>query len=579
MKSKDVFLEIDSSNEKSLFDALDRVVYNLYRKYKYVAKNRTLFDEFAYGELRKLVSSYDGKYDGDVYNYFKSGLASLIKEKVRIEILENNSFEIMNRYIENHFDFRHDSLMNFSELKKLESFFSEFEINPSLEIYSGLIQNNQSINECLKNYIALYYDEIKNKGIDELVSNPLLIAMVDVYCISNNLSLYDYDFDRVAKELKNQDSLEAYMKEINKPLLTQEEERYLLKQVALGNEKAKNELIERNLKLVVSVVRPYIGHEMPTLDLIQEGNIGLIHAAERYSLDKGTKFSTYAVYWIRQSVIRARYDKEKVIRIPVHMYSKALKYKRMYSELSEILNKEPTINELATYCDISINELSYISTLPLDIVSLNQQINMDDDSELMELVASDALTPEEIVMDKDRKEGIISLLKKVGLSEREIEILKYRYGIGNTELKTLAEVSEIFGLSRERIRQIEIKSLSKIRNSKHLELFAKYTDEDEFYMSKVKKSEIGCFLADYDVCEDRKENNQIKTIYQLLKPCGKSKDEIDEMLKGLSKRDLELIKLRYGDDLLHPVSSNNFGIAEQQKFYGNLLRKMKRLLK
>ena len=258
------------------------------------------------------------------------------------------------------------------------------------------------------------------------------------------------------------DSMKMYLKEIGKiPLLSRQEELDIAKRVCEGDEEAKKILVESNLKLVVSIARKYARKEMAMLDLIQEGTLGLIRAAEKFDYTKGFKFSTYATYWIKQGITRAIADQSRTIRVPVHMVEKINKVSSISSQLAKELGREPKPEEIAKRMDISVEEVVQIISISQKPQSIESTIRQEDDTELEQVIPDkEAHSPEEIVTMSLLKDQIEYVLDT--LSEREKGVIKLRFGLGDGEKKTLEEVGRAFNVTRERARQIEKKALRKL---------------------------------------------------------------------------------------------------------------------
>ena len=270
--------------------------------------------------------------------------------------------------------------------------------------------------------------------------------------------------DSIAKELTINDPVRMYLKEIGKiSLLSLDEETELSKKIAEGDEMAKNRLAESNLRLVVSIAKRYVGRGMLFLDLIQEGNIGLMKAVEKFDATKGYKFSTYATWWIRQAITRAIADQARTIRVPVHMVETINKLSRFQRQLTLELNREPTDEELAEKMNMSPEKIREVIKIAQDPVSLETPIGEEEDSHLGDFVPDESnMSPEDFTVHEMLKEEISDVL--LTLTEREEQVLRLRFGLDDGSSKTLEEVGQMFGVTRERIIQIEAKALRKLRH-------------------------------------------------------------------------------------------------------------------
>ncbi len=272
------------------------------------------------------------------------------------------------------------------------------------------------------------------------------------------------DDEDIVKDVNINDPVRMYLKEIGrKSLLTPAEEADLSVRAAEGDEDAKNQLAESNLRLVVSIAKRYVGRGLLFLDLIQEGNIGLLKAVEKFDFGKGFKFSTYATWWIRQAITRALADQARTIRVPVHMVETINKMSRIQRQLTLELNREPSEEEIAKKMGISIDKVREVMKISQDPVSLETPIGEEDDSHLGDFIKDEStLSPEEYATNEILKEEIKSVLKT--LQPREQQVLELRFGLIDGTCYTLEEVGKKFNVTRERIRQIEAKALRKLRH-------------------------------------------------------------------------------------------------------------------
>ncbi len=272
------------------------------------------------------------------------------------------------------------------------------------------------------------------------------------------------DDAEITKDININDPVRMYLKEIGKiSLLSPEQELDLSKKAATRDEMAKNILAESNLRLVVSIAKRYVGRGLLFLDLIQEGNIGLMKAVDKFDYDKGFKFSTYATWWIRQAITRALADQARTIRVPVHMVETINKMARIQRQLTLELNHEPSEEEVAKKMGISVEKVREVIKISQDPVSLETPIGEEEDSHLGDFVKDvNAMTPEEYATNEILKEEIKAVLET--LQEREQEVLELRFGLVDGTSHTLEEVGKKFNVTRERIRQIEAKALRKLRH-------------------------------------------------------------------------------------------------------------------
>ena len=318
----------------------------------------------------------------------------------------------------------------------------------------------------------LTLDEIENapEDPDELFSEPpTLDPDFDDEPTDEDLKLEEMDIDKLNEDLSFDnisldDPVKVYLREIGRvPLLTTDEEVELAVKISEGNEYAKQRLTEANLRLVVSIAKKYVGRGMYFLDLIQEGNVGLIKAVDKFDHTKGFKFSTYATWWIRQAITRAIADQARTIRIPVHMVETINRLKKVQSQLLHENGFEPSEELIAEKMDLPVERVREIMRVAQEPVSMETPIGPEEDSRLMDFIRDEeALAPDEAALKTITNEDIDSVLKT--LTPREESVIRLRFGLKDGRCHTLEEVGTEFNVTRERIRQIEAKALRKLRH-------------------------------------------------------------------------------------------------------------------
>ena len=314
--------------------------------------------------------------------------------------------------------------------------------------------------------------EIDSDSLDDLynllVDNNIEITSGQVEEVEDDddsdSDLLDIEDLTLTKDIKINDPVRMYLKEIGRiNLLTPDEEFEYAKLAEQGDEYAKRMLAESNLRLVVSIAKRYVGRGMLFLDLIQEGNIGLMKAVDKFDPTKGYKFSTYATWWIRQAITRAIADQARTIRVPVHMVETINKLARVQRQLTQELNREPTDEEIAKKLGITIDKVREVYKISQDPVSLETPIGEEEDSHLGDFIKDErTMSPEEYATVELLKEELSGVL--LTLTDREERVLRLRFGLDDGQCRTLEEVGQIFGVTRERIRQIEAKALRKLRH-------------------------------------------------------------------------------------------------------------------
>ncbi len=348
------------------------------------------------------------------------------------------------------------------EIQEINDFFSDMELDSEQmeKIFEYLEANNIDVLR-LESQTELVDDDL---DVDEAT----LAEEEDVDMEKLDLSVPD--------GISIEDPVRMYLKEIGKvPLLTAEEEVELAKRMAEGDEEAKKRLAEANLRLVVSIAKRYVGRGMLFLDLIQEGNLGLIKAVEKFDYSKGFKFSTYATWWIRQAITRAIADQARTIRIPVHMVETINKLIRVSRQLLQELGREPTPEEIAKEMDMPVERVRDILKISQEPVSLETPIGEEEDSHLGDFIQDDNVpVPAEAAAQTLLKEQLDEVLDT--LTEREQKVLRLRFGMNDGRARTLEEVGKEFDVTRERIRQIEAKALRKLRHPSRSRKLRDYLD-------------------------------------------------------------------------------------------------------
>ncbi len=322
------------------------------------------------------------------------------------------------------------------------------------EALKGLDIDNDSLDEL--------YNTLMESGI-EVVAEDEADGEVPKHELKEEENLVLSD-EEITKDININDPVRMYLKEIGRiSLLSSEEELELSVRIANGDEAAKNILAESNLRLVVSIAKRYVGRGLLFLDLIQEGNIGLMKAVEKFDYGKGYKFSTYATWWIRQAITRALADQARTIRVPVHMVETINKMARVQRQMTLELNREPSEEELAEKMGITVDKVREVMKISQDPVSLDTPIGEEDDSHLGDFIKDErSMSPEEYATNEILKEEIKNVL--MTLQDREQEVLELRFGLVDGTSHTLEEVGKKFNVTRERIRQIEAKALRKLRH-------------------------------------------------------------------------------------------------------------------
>ena len=349
-------------------------------------------------------------------------------------------------------------LLDLAKTKK-----NTLEYDEILKAFDGIELTEDKMDEILEYLEKHNVDILQVKAADDSADDLLLDTDEDLLLNDEDeIDIID-DVD-VLEGVSTEDPVRMYLKEIgNVPLLTSEEEVELAKRVEQGDEEAKKKLTEANLRLVVSIAKKYVGRGMPFLDLIQEGNMGLMKAVDKFDYTKGYKFSTYATWWIRQAITRGIADTGRTIRVPVHMVETINKTLRMTRTLLQELGREPTPEEVAERLNVPVARVREVLKISRDPVSLDTPIGEEDDSHLGDFIEDDtALSPADSAAFSMLREELATALES--LTERERQVVRLRFGLEDGRARTLEEVGKEFNVTRERIRQIEAKALRKLRH-------------------------------------------------------------------------------------------------------------------
>ena len=459
-----------------------------------------------------------------------------------------------------------------------------------------IINNNPKFLNVLKIIVDKNIERIKKEEIDDIITDDISLLFINAYCVIANIEINSFDehfYKKIEQEMGYiENSTKQYLLEIGaKPLLNEVQEKDLAYRIKNGDSNARNILIESNLRLVVSIAKRYIGRGLSFLDLIQEGNIGLMKAIDKFDITKGYKLSTYATWWIRQGIVRAIANKSRNIRIPSYVNEKLKELKYAFDKLNNSLGYAPSNQQLAQYMNISEENLAELQKIEIKVnsVSLNIRIKDDSDAELEEFISSDTESLEDSIINTNLKDSINMMFDEVKLKPLEKETLILRYGLDGDEPKTLEYIAKKFNVTRERIRQLESVAIGKLRTNNKIKDFATFMDYPEQALENLKVGRQNFYKKNgrfskntKESGEDDKMSNQankgvkykkIKSIYEILSDYPK--EVIDEVIAGLRDQDKELLELRYGKDLEHPVINEEFAGKKAQKFYGNLLPTIK----
>lgn len=502
-------------------------------------------------------------------------LFKLIKSRINDE---DDCFIILNNYINYNLDDANNYNDALKNIKKFILFLNELSFVPQPDILINLYNGNSIFKKILALIVDKKKDKIIEGKLEKIFDDNILISMIEFYCEINLIEVKNEDDIEINYNLNS--STNFYLKMISDiPLLTDDEEKNLLNRAFSGDREAKKRLAECNLRLVVSVAKHYLGRGLEILDLIQEGNTGLLIAIEKFDITKDNKFSTYAVWWIRQTILRATYDSGRNIRIPCYMLEKIGKFKQVRRNLQLSLNREPSIEEIAKEMNISLDEAKELFFHLDDTISLNKKVRQDEEgNELGDFVAVNS-NFEDSVIDDDYELFIRNIFDNCGLTEKQRYILLHRLDFFGFPKMTLEKIGEEFGVTRECIRQAEAKALKKFRIAlekngvlnRKLLIDAKNNNSN----NKVPTNDKGSSL--------KKKNISVKldcTIYDYLRSYIESNDEdiiekiVLYVVLGLSNFEKDIIFKLYGINLKNISSREVLTDLEYNYFCRVLAPKM-----
>ena len=533
--------------EDQLREKLDKVI----KEYSYIKVSDEYLNKMIGDGVKKINAG--SRYD-IVEAQLVEQLTVVFNDYIRKKIDEDDYSKLVDAFV------KKKKINNINDLYKLTELFASADRNLDIEICEGLIESNKTINNIVSSFVTENERKINNGESD---NNNIFI---ETYCIHNKIEMgdeiEDLDEDNLEEISSEEDSAALtlfgqYNKEISKTrLLTKEEEIDYFKRLSNGEVEVKNDILKANLRLVVSIAKKYIGNNVDFMDLIQEGNIGLMTAINKFDYTKGYKFSTYATHWIKQAIGRYVGDHSRTIRLPIHINEKLYKVRKIQRQILEKTGKEATINELSKQTGFSISKVKELLDLK-ECTSLDKKINDEEEKTLIDFVFSEDEEPEEVAVNKMLKKYVKDILNELEEKERNIIIL--RFGLNGDAPQSLRQVGNVFHMTGERIRQIQLKALEKIWiKSKEKHLF-EYIDieNSEINNNKILSKKPKCIY------------------YKWFKEYAK--EEVDKAIEKLPKKDLEILHKRYGDDLENP-SLNEITKKEMTRFYTTLRKHIGELL-
>ncbi len=586
---------IKQLNPQSIYDELLLLGINsLMNNYAYLEISKDQFKAIVLNIIEKTKDEYD---DSSIYyDFISDKIRFMFLGKVK-ELINNpeTQIDLINGFINTSFN---DELNYESSIKYCENLSSFFELNnyvPEVDVIQQLLDNGIFL-KMIQFIVDKNYKLIVSGKYFDYFNDYLIKMSIEAYCMINEIEITSTEEDDYALEKNSDiDIARLYLSELKKyKVLTRGEERDLFLRLKNGDTSVKKIIIERNLRLVVRIAKKYCKYGIEFLDLIQEGNIGLINAIDKFDINRNFKFSTYASLWITSSIYRSIPNKEKLIRLPMNAYEKNLKLKKAKEELEERLQRKPSLLEIANYMGVNVSEVKKAEEIHTEVVSLNILIGPDQETELGELISNNDDLPDEIVSSRIEREDIINMLVECKLDSREIDVLLLRYGFDN-ETHTYDDIAKRFSISRERVRQIELTALMKIRKSKTIKNFIDYAQNEgqsieniqtykgiyKNYGSRIPTKLLNKIITkeiSSELLEKPAKSPKIcfsKSLYEFFR--NYTKEQVDEVLKKLDDKDLELLYLHFGENFDKRTQSR-LSAEQFNAFYDYLVPKMNSLL-
>ena len=545
-------VDIKQMSSDEIYNSMLSEIDTIYKKYRFLDLSPEEFYKIIINTIEYTKKNFKGEC---IYSkYLKKHITISLRELInKLFEDENRAFIIISNYINMYFTY--NGLVNnaLACTKKLDKFLYKMNITLNPDILFKLLNSNEMFLNTIKLIFESQKAQICLGKAEILFNNSLLIMSVEEYCSINNIEIIDDDSFDYEGDSELSDSLDMYFKEIRGiPKLTRELEIELSKRKENGDIEAKNIMVERSLRIVYAVAKKYEGRGLPILDLIQEGNIGIIIAADKYDYRNDIRFSSYAIWWIKHTITRALADKGRNIRIPVWQHEKLIRYDKVVKELSVRLGREPKNEEIAKEMNMSIDDVISLQKISADTYSLNDYISTEDDTEFIDSLASEEDGPEDIAVSSSLQYKIQQLIDKCDISDRDREIFKLRLGFIDGEPWKLEDIAKEYNLSWQRIQQIEgevLDKLKKLAETRELSVYMSNPDRakrtiDE-YRAKNKIQDSSKPKIENKI--KQKELPKLNTFYSFFPKY--LPEDIIGAVSELPSEYIDLLKYKYGEEL------------------------------
>lgn len=572
--------EVKAKNVNELYDLLLPTFNKLYKAYEYLSLNDEEKEKVFKDTISYTKKYYAGREEYTTYikNIFNMKMKYIIKEKLS----EPDAIKIINNFIEYKISNNLDYEACIRNANKLGRLLTEYEYEASPEVIKSLLIDNKKLYNIIEVIFNKNKVEIKAGNTDTIFTNLTLVELIETYCLINKIDIHkDDEKDLYSKESSDlTDTVKLYLQEVGKiPLLNEVEEKKYGKKLAKGSEEAKKKFAESNLRLVVSIARRYVGRGLLFLDLVQEGNLGLIKAIEKYDYSKGYKFSTYATWWIRQAITRAIADKARSVKIPVYMVDRINKMLKAQNELITELNRDPTEDELANKMGIPVEKLRELMKISQEPISLETPVGDENEAALGDFVPDENTSNvDDNAIDTTLKKGLDQLQDIAKLKDRERRVLELRFGLKDGVYRTLEQVGRELKVTRERVRQIEAKALSKMRMSRKADGLAAYTENPEESLKRLKEYRQKIYkdpeAYKKNIIENPNKNHskgKLKTFAEFTKDYDQ--ETINVVIDSLLDEQKEVLYKRFGKDLNENNSIEDINLRNDFNHMINIFKK------
>ncbi len=545
--------------DDELYEDLLPLTEKIYNQYSYVNIEQSCYNKIVMDSIKESRKILNNSKIDTFDKLFLDCLQNNINEYIKT-LLPNQAKEILLGFIETNIKPSNTYKEVIQEFQKLVDFIQNIDFPFLLDFFNivSLFERYKFIEDMVKQIVDTNIENIKKSGIDNTFGNTVIASLAEVYCLTHNIEICDDKliFDETENscfddydDYDDYDSFVIYLREIRKySLLSKEEEKKLFVKLAQGDKKARKKLIDSNLRLVVCIAKRFRESWLPFLDLIQEGNLGLIVAVDHFDITKGFRFSTYAGYWIKQKIRMAICGKSSCIRIPMYKYMQLKKYMELESNFICQLNRKPSIEEIAKQMNISVVEVSELQQMYINTVSINSLMFEDGDTELGDLISDVEANVEDICIKDIESAYIRNLIDGSYLNLAEIRVITLRYGLNGENPKTLREVGRMLNLTFQKVNQIEFKALKKLRiplekyvNNLDDEHMNKSTNGEYLPMSHKWKFDEQKINKESKVFEShRRKENILEVVYKYFADvCLKyTREQIDEAFNIVLNSDM-----------------------------------------